>query len=62
MNLRHRIAIGVYASYLSSKTTFPSKVSRVVPENVAISPACGGSYIVYVLGKVNWIMLFQDFH
>ncbi|KAJ6755044.1 hypothetical protein OIU79_027627 [Salix purpurea] len=40
MDLIWRIAIGTYASYLSSTTVLPSKVSRVVPENVAMAPAC----------------------
>ncbi|GER56880.1 protein MucB [Striga asiatica] len=35
------MAMGMYASYLSSKTVFPSNVSRVVPKKVAMAPHCG---------------------
>ncbi|CAI0413989.1 unnamed protein product [Linum tenue] len=44
-----RTAIGTYASYRSSTTVLPSKVSRVVPENVVIAPACGAlTKLVYL--------------
>ncbi|KAJ0744645.1 hypothetical protein HanPI659440_Chr10g0390011 [Helianthus annuus] len=41
MDFRQRIAIGTYASYLSSITVFPSNVSRVLPKKVAMAPHCG---------------------